>query len=337
MNFYKWDDPSVRLTGRWSRLPEDTPKDTTRHPQPPTASATTTAMGSYLEFACRSREIVLHFDLGLQVHPYPHIYIQIDGGAKIESGIDKYVRIDAITEGRHVVKVIAKSAVEQLNRWYMPLMSAVNFLGYEAEASDVLEPDNRRIIEFIGDSITEGVLVESERKPFPIDQYNRPFQDDSQATYATLTAEALNLRPIYQAYGAVGLTRIGCASVPRACNLYPWCFDSVPYTGEKPDIVMINHGANDRAAGAEEYLMRYEEFLDCVIETNPQAIIICLSAFVGAYHDALKEFVEKYQKAHPQVHFISSKDWVPPQPLHPTRESHRVFAEHLIPLVKEII
>ena len=41
-------------------------------------------------------------------------------------------------------------------------------------------------------------------------------------------------------------------------------FDGVPYTGEKPDIVLINHGANDRAACAEEYIQRY----GCLLYTS---------------------------------------------------------------------
>lgn len=47
------------------------------------------------------------------------------------------------------------------------------------------------MIEFVGDSITEGVLIDAECTIFTNDQLNRPFEDDVTATYAWLTAEAL--------------------------------------------------------------------------------------------------------------------------------------------------
>ncbi len=143
---------------------------------------------------------------------------------------------------------------------------------------------------------------------------------------------------MFQAYGAVGMTRIGCGSVPRAGLLYPWCYDGTPYEGEKPDIVMINHGANDRAATAEEYLMRYGEFLDIVRAAHPAATIIVLSPFVGAFNDDLAAFIPEYNaKNNANVHFISSKGWVPAEPLHPLRDGHRTIADHLVPIVREIL
>ena len=43
--------------------------------------------------------------------PFPHVYISVDGGAKIEVTIDRFVRISA-DEGEHKVLVIMKSSVE---------------------------------------------------------------------------------------------------------------------------------------------------------------------------------------------------------------------------------
>ena len=217
-----------------------------------------------------------------------------------------------------------------LPRWHQPLMGAVSFVGYRADAPAALEKDGRRIIEFIGDSITEGVLIDADFdsvSPNTIDQFNRPYQDDSAATYASLTAKKLNLRPIFQAYGAVGLTRQGCGSVPRAGLIYPWVFEHVPYTGEKPDYVVINHGANDRGTDAGEYLMRYEELIDMVHDSAPKAEIVCLGAFCGAFDEELSCFVSKLNR--PYVHFVSTRGWLPAEPLHPLRDGHMIAAERL--------
>ena len=338
--FIHWYDKSVRLTGRWSRLTQPG-NDHHLFMQFPTEYTTATAAGSYFELAYEGQMALLKFDLGYLGQPFPHLWISVDGGARIEVPVDRYLRVDAPEYGKHVVRVTYKGGCEMLPRWYGPLMGAISFIGAEVDAPADLPEDNRRIIEFIGDSITEGVLTDGDYSDRPAnlnDQFNRTYQDDNTATYASLTAKALNLRPIFQAYGAVGLTRNGCGSVPRAGLIYPWVFDGVPYTGEKPDIVVINHGANDYAAPAAEYLMRYEELIGMVFERTPDAIVVCLSAFCGAFHDELQAFCETYNQTHEKkVHFVSSKGWVPLEPLHPLRAGHRAIADHFAPILKEII
>lgn len=335
-----WYDPSVRFTGRWSRnlnLSNDPHCYMQRSPD----YATTTAPGSSFELAFKGRSILLKFDLGYLGKPYPHLWISMDGGARIETSVDRYLRVEAPDDGEHVVKVVYKGGMEQLSRWYGPLMGAVSFIGAEADEQGKLPDDDRPLIEFIGDSITEGVLVDADYSDLPanlLEQFNRPYQDDNLATYAALTAEKLNLRAMFQAYGAVGLTRSGCGGVPRAGLLYPWCYDGTPYDGEKPDIVVINHGANDRAASAEEYLMRYEEMLDLIRTTNPAAVVVALSAFVGAFNDDLAAFIPEYNRKNgANVHFVSSKGWVPEEPLHPLRAGHRIIADKFAPILREIL
>ena len=210
--FIRWNDPCVRLTGRWTRLAKES-NDCHIFVQPPVAHTTTTAPGSYFELAFTGDSARLHFDLGYLAQPFPHLYISVDGGARVEVPVDRYLRIETEDYGPHVVKVIYKGGMEQLPRWFSPLMGAISFIGAEVDAPAELPADNRRIIEFIGDSITEGVLTDADYAPTPahtLDQHCRPYQDDNCATYASLTAKRLNLRPIYQAYGAVGLTRSGC-------------------------------------------------------------------------------------------------------------------------------
>lgn len=338
--FIKWNDPAVRLTGRWSRLAQDS-ADVHAYVKPTAAYAACTAAGSYFELAFEGRYALLHFDLGYQAQPVPHLWIQVDGGARVEAPLDRHLRIDAMSEGSHIVKVIYKGGMEQLHRWYLPLNGAVAFIGADAAAPGVLPKDERRIIEFIGDSITEGVLIDTDYTELPenqIDQFNRPYQDDNCATYASLTAEKLNLRPIFQAYGAIGLTRSGCGAVPRAGAIYPYVFDGAPYTGEKPDVIVINHGTNDRNTTAQEYISRYEEFIEQAQEINPGALIVCLGAFCGAYDEELREMQARWNARHERrIYYVPSAGWVPLEPLHPTREGHRIIAEHFAPLLKAIL
>lgn len=202
--------------------------------------------------------------------------------------------------------------------------------------------DDRRVIEFIGDSITEGVLIdvdyhEGTRPSYDIGQHNRCYQDDVCATYAWLTAEQLNLRPVFMGYGSVGVTRMGASYVPEAPLSFPYNFDGSPITYKPGDFVVINHGTNDREATPGHYQEKYAELLDLILKRNPNAVVVALSAFCGGQRKALEALIQVYNKAHgTNVHFVNGSEWIPPEPLHPLRDGHRIVAEHLVPALKEI-
>lgn len=318
--FYDFNDNSVRLTGRWFKG----------------AAATATAAGSKLEFAFKGKMAVMHFDMEYSYDPYPHIWISVDGGARVEAPLDTYLRINAQTDGEHVVTVIYKGAVEMQHRWHQPLIGKIAFKGYEADENGKLPENNKKIIEIVGDSITEGVLIDADHAlSTRLEQYNRPIQDDVTATYGYLTAENLNLEPIMMGYGAVGVTTSGCGSVPVAYEAYPYCFEGAPIPDYSPDYILINHGANDRRNGSEKYIEGYEKLLDVVRKLHPDSRIIVLSAFCGVYPDELKFLVQKYNKEfNTDILFIDTKDWIPEEPLHPLRDGHKIIAENLTAILK---
>ena len=320
---------SIRLTGRWD----------TSDPRVATATAT----GSYIEFAFEGKMALARFDVLTNATPRLHLWISLDGGDLFEAPIDSYLRIIAKNDGKHLCRIIYKGGSEQENRWYAPLTAKVSFLGVQTEKPSPIPADKRKIIEFVGDSITEGVLIDvdffaEKNEISPNDQHNRCYQDDVCATYAWLTAEALKLRPVFMGYGAVGVTRAGCGRVPAAPEAYPYNFDHSPITREKPDYILINHGANDASKPVELYLEKYAELLDVIRAMNPQATLISLAAFCGAHHEALGNMIAEYnQKNNCHVHFIDSFGWIPLKPLHPLRDGHITVSQHLIPILKEII
>ena len=322
--FIKYDNTDVRLTGRWYKNEN---------------AAVATACGSKIEFSFYGTMAVMHFDMDFSEHPYPHVWIQTDGGAKIEATLESYMRICAEGDGMHTVTVIYKSAVEMQHRWYEPLIGKIAFKGFEAERPGELKANNKKYIEFIGDSITEGVLVDEQyRVNSDNDQTNRPFQDDVTATYAYLTAQALNLEPLIMGYGAVGLTTGGCGSVPRVYEAYEYCYNGCRTDLPEPDYIVINHGANDRNSSKEEYLSRYREFLDMVYEKHPSAAVFVLGAFCGWCHEELGSFVDNYntEKGKTAV-YINTNGWIPPEPLHPGMEGHKIVAEKLIARMRDFL
>ncbi len=320
--FYSYDDKSISFNGRWSEY-ENT--------------MTATAPGSSINIAFQGNSITLHFDVLKNVHPYPHLWLSLDGKNKFETTVEAFVRIEADDDNEHILNIIFKSAVEMQHRWYWPLTGKISFKGYEAEGNSTLPIDTRKTIEFVGDSITEGVLVDDERNVDLTDgMNNRPFQDDSTATYAYITAKNLNLRSLHFAYGAVGLTKMGCGGVPKATVSYPYCFDGHKVTYESPDYILINHGANDRGNGVEKYLEEYKVLLDIIRKFNPTSKIITLSAFCGAFHKELGDFIADYNAENQSnILFIDSNGWVPVEPLHPLRNGHKIIAEKLTAILKK--
>lgn len=314
---------SIRFTGRW-----DTTGD----------NAITTAPGGMIEVAYKGTAAVLKFDTGMNMQPYPHLWIQVDGGAKVEVPVDRVIRIEAPQDGVHIIKVIYKSAVEIQHRWYGPLIGKLNFEGVEVYGEGAeLPEDNRKIIEFIGDSITEGVLIDAFYQFDQNDQFNRPVQDDSTATYAYLTAMALEMKPVIMGYGAVGVTHGGCGSVPKAADAYPYNFADSKAKAQGSDIIVINHGANDAWGTEEAYITEYENLLKEVREINPKSKIVVLSAFCGVFPEALKALVERFNKENKDsIGFIDSKGWIPRDPIHPLRDGHKIVAEKLTAELKKM-
>lgn len=74
--------------------------------------ATTTAPGGMIEIAFQGENAILHFDIKTNQHPYPHLWIKVDNGAKIEVTLDRYLRIETDTDENHLVTIIFKGAVE---------------------------------------------------------------------------------------------------------------------------------------------------------------------------------------------------------------------------------
>jgi hypothetical protein len=320
---------SIRLTGRWD----------TQNPN----YAEATATGSYLEFAFEGDMALIRFNIDTNAEPRIHLWIELDGGARIEAPVDRYLRIKAPAFGKHICRVIYKGGTENDRRWYRPLTGKISFEGIDVDTPLPIGEDTRKIIEFVGDSITEGVLIDDNycgdgEKAFYIDMLNRIYQDDVCATYAWLTAERLNLRPVFMGYGAVGTTQTGMGKVPPAPESYPYNFDASPVTRSQPDMIVINHGANDRKKPVELYLEKYGELLDVIRRMNPCAKLVILSAFCGAYHEELGAFVEQYNtKNRTNIAYIDSYGWIPKEPLHPLRDGHKTVSDHLVPLLKKII
>lgn len=292
--------------------------------------AKTTAPGAYFDLAFSGQELIMHFETKWLLSPMPHLWVQVDDGARIEVPLDKHLRVWANEPGNHIVRVIYKGTNEMAHRWHEPFGGSVEFLGYDADAPGTLpEVPKRKTIEFVGDSITEGILID-EALGDGIKWFGRPYQDDVTAAYAWLTAEALDLEPYIMGYGGVGVTKGGSGSVPPAQKAYPYCFAGAPVGYDRPDYILINHGANDRFSTTEAFCEGYQELLDVITRHNPNSMIIVLAPFCGAHEDALEMLISNYNaRKYTNIAFIRTTNWIPKEPLHPDRKGHREVSRRL--------
>lgn len=322
MNFIPYHDSRIRYTGRWADCDN---------------AMTATATGSRFSFCFSGDIAVLRFNTHLLQTPALHLYIQVDGGARTECTLEKYIRIHTAA-GQHTVQVMLKSMVEMFPRWHRPLTNRVSFEGVEAEALLELPTEIKPTIEFVGDSITEGVLIDADYTPTGQDQLDRPFQDDVTATYAWLAAEKLGLEPLMMGYGAVGVTRSGCGGVPKASEAYPYCFEGAPTPAVHPDYVLINLGTNDWGATAEKFTAGYIALLETIRAAHPQAKIFAMSVFCGTHEETLQQLIPTYNAAHQdEVVFINGSHWLPKEPIHPLRDGHRLAAEKLTEVLRPLL
>ncbi len=323
------DSDKIRYTGRWNIGEKFV---TGRWPK---NAAKSTANGNYFEFGFCGDYAIIGFDISYCRTPFPHMYINVDDGANIEVPLDRFIRISA-KDGKHKVRVIMKGSVESHHRWFEPIESCVSLLDIEADAFWDLPEDNRPVIEFIGDSVTEGIEVDGHLKYYKSND-DMVYWDDATATYAWLTAEKLNLRPVIMAYGSLGTTQTGAGNIPPVGISYKYYSDGSPMDSINADFIVINHGANDRFADTEVFTQKYLEFLDIVRERNPKSKIIALTPFFGCLTKEIKTAVDKHNaEKGDDVIYIDSTGWIPPEPVHPSREGHKTVAEKFSEILKKL-
>lgn len=325
------DHPLICYTGRWHISASE---------------AVSTANGSYAEFSFSGECAVLEFGIDHCTIPFPRIYLSVDNGANIEVPLDKFIRISAEStnplsddKASHTVRLILKGSVELQNRWLTPLEAAVSLRSIEADDFLPLSDDCRKTIEFLGDSITEGISIDVENRFVHYGgSRDMVFWDDATAGYAWQTAKLLNMRPLLMGYGCLGTTQGGAGNLPDAVEAYPYSSDGCPIDPANADYIVINHGTNDRRASREAFFRQYRRLLDVVRERNPHSKIIALTPFCGAWADEIRDIVETLNReTGDDVYYINTTGWIPPEPLHPTRDGHKTVARKLAELLKPLL
>jgi lysophospholipase L1-like esterase len=165
-------------------------------------------------------------------------------------------------------------------------------------------------MEFLGDSITEGVALHEQG---PDGQTTATWRTDGPHAYATLTATELDAEWRQVGFGRQGLTIVANGGAPKAQDAFNWIYAGVPRDSWQADVVVINQGTNDSGASGETFAPLYLGFLELVRAAYPQAKIVALRPFAGVFASEIAAQVQaRHDAGDAAVYYVDTSGWTSP-------------------------
>lgn len=312
--------------------------------------AVTVNSGSYVLARFSGTSLRATFDVSVnQAHcvctpkgSFPTIAWRIDEGKWQEAEVAATVLLgDGLPRGRHTVMLMVRGLDEHQSRWTPPLVASVTFTGFGLAKGGKLEkplPEWKKpalSIEFLGDSITEGVVVNEGRagvvEGIP---FTWPWLADARLSYAGQTATRLGAAWRQVGFGATGLARAGSGDAPGALDSFNFFYAGCPRDDWQPDVVIVNQGTNEGSMPANEYQPLYARYLAMIRKAYPKAKIVALRPFCGAQEAAIQAAVKACNAAgDSNAHYIDTTGWYD-GPLHPNIAGSAALADKLASALK---
>jgi lysophospholipase L1-like esterase len=322
-------DARVHLFGRWDRRLPD--------------RVITVNGGSYIVARFDGRSITARFDLARNKPPLPTIAWRIDEEVQWrEAEIAASIELEKdLKPGEHTIQLVVRGLDEHQPRWAEPLTASITFVGFDLpNAGKLLDPPDRPKlkIEFLGDSITEGVLVHSKQPG----RETWPWLTDGLRAYPALTALRLGAQWRQVGFGAVGVTQSGSGGVPAAPDSFDWFYENCPRDDWQPDVVVVNHGTNDRGATSEKFRPAYATYLSRIRKACPDAKILALRPFAGTHADDIKaEVAARNDAGDKNVTFVDTTGWLDrtdfTDGIHPNAGAGPKVAEKLTEIIRRAV
>jgi hypothetical protein len=312
--------------------------------------AVTVNSGSYVRARFSGTLLSASFDISLnqprcECTPqgsYPTIAWRIDEGEWQEAEIAPTVMlVNGLSPGQHTVMLMVRGLDEHQSRWKPPLVASINFTGFGlAEGGQLEEPmpqwkQPALSLEFLGDSITEGVVVNEGRagvvEGIP---FTWPWLADARSSYAGQTALMLGAEWRQVGFGATGLAHAGSGGVPGALDSFNFVYADCPRDRWQPDVVVVNQGTNEGSMEMHEYQSLYARYLALIRVAYPKAKIVALRPFCGAQESSIKAVVSACNTAgDSNVYYIDTTGWYS-GPLHPNAPDSAALAKKLVKALK---
>lgn len=315
----------IHYYGRWNRLP---------------GSAITVNGGSHVTAQFSGTGVSARFNVSLNQVPNPTLVWRIDRGTWQEGELGATVVLaTGLAAGKHDLLLMVRGLNEYQNRWAPPLISAITFLGIDVTAG-ALVPSLRPVgprLEFLGDSITEGVAVWPNRAG----KDTACWRADGRLGYASQTAMALAADYRQTGFGGEGVLKPGNGSVPVLNESFNWIYGGVRRDDWQPDLVIINAGTVDRADLTPRFGPAFATYLGTVRQGYPNAKIVALRPF-GGYHGAevKAEVSARNAAGDANVFYVDTSGWLSTADytdgIHPNVAGSAKVAAALVPELKRI-
>lgn len=311
--------------------------------------------GAYfrIHFQGRSCELIMNDQHLNGNHNYIAIELdgQYQGRLKISRDRNKYVVADKLKDGDHLLFIC--KATEAQNGY-------IELSGIRCEQLLPLKGEPRRKIEFIGNSITCGMGVDTTEIPCGAGTWYD--QHNAYLAYGPLVARALQADWLLSAVSGIGVSRNWNSPGPTMPEVYPNLYlntDSiVTWAAERyvPDLISICLGTNDFSDGDGSYqradldsatfVRGYIQFVQSIRDRYPDAPICCVSSpaisrqkavRLNNYLSAVVQHFKKRQAAEKISLFIFSRTYSGGCSGHPNRPEHQQMAEELLPYYRQVM
>jgi lysophospholipase L1-like esterase len=286
---------SMHYYGRWNRLAD---------------RAITVNSGSHVVGQFSGTAIRAKLDTALNQTPNPTLAWRIDQGTWQEGELAATMTLaTGLAAGTHEVTFLVRGLNENQSRWSPPLTSSITFLGFEVTGGQ-LQPSLRPLrpkLEFLGDSITEGVALFSSYQG----QSTPCWRSDGRRAYASQTAQLLGAEWRQVGFGRQGLLIGGNGGVPPANDAFNWIYQGVARDDWQPDVVVINQGTNDGGASATAFRTAYTTFIGTILAAYPSAKLAAMRPFGGAHAAEIKAEVDARRAAGTtRVSYVDTTGWL---------------------------
>jgi hypothetical protein len=288
---------SVHYYGRWNRLAD---------------RAITVNTGSHVVARFSGTGVSARFNVSLNQTPNPTLAWRVDQAPWQEGELSATLPLaTGLAAGAHEVTLMVRGLNENQNRWRAPLVSSITFLGFDiAGTGGAVQPSPRPVrpkIEFLGDSITEGVNLWTSRNG----QTTPCWRSDGRIAYASQTAQALGVEWRQVGFGRQGLLIGGNGGVPVANDAFNSIYDGVRRDDWQADMVVVNQGTNDGGATAANFGPAYSTFLATIRAAYSAAKIVAMRPFGGAHASEIRSAVDARNLAgDSRVYYIDTTGWL---------------------------
>jgi lysophospholipase L1-like esterase len=320
---------SIHYYGRWHRQAD---------------RVTTVNSGSYIRAQFSGTGISARFDVSSNDRSdLPTVAFRIDQAStwQVAEVGSTLMMASALSGGSHSITIIARGLDEKKSRWSPPLVSSITFLGFDV-TSGMLEPTVPPIqpkLEILGDSITEGVVVQGSSY---LGRTGQCWKNDAVYSYPTQTGMRLGADYRQVGFGYQGLLKAGDGGVPPANDSFPWVYKDAPRDDWQADMVVINQGTNDSTQPATAFKSAYTTFVATIRKAYPNAKILALRPFSGAQEAQIKAVVSASNAAgDSRVYYVDTSGWLTPgsdfsDSLHPNVQGSGKAATKLVAEINRI-